>query len=281
MMKDSIDQFPDYLYSVNKDYCQALPSAKQTEQFVENFIDFLFPFRTRTSCTKEKMRQQLGILEKKLGTLLMPLYKNLPQDAKEICRKYFEQVPAIYRKLIKDAEAFSQFDPASESIEEIILCYPGFYSIATYRLANELHELGVPVLPRVMTEYAHGKTGVDIHPGASIGESFFIDHGTGTVIGETAVIGNNVKVYQGVTLGALFVKKSLANQKRHPTIEDNVIIYARSTILGGKTVIGHDSVIGGNVWLTESVLPYSVVYQKHHVVVRDNKDISDQINWVI
>jgi serine O-acetyltransferase len=150
-----------------------------------------------------------------------------------------------------------------------------------YRIASSLLELNVPVLPRVMTEYAHSKTGVDIHPGARIGKSFFIDHGTGTVIGETAVIGDNVKIYQGVTLGALFVKKSMAKQKRHPTIEDNVIIYARSTILGGDTIIGHDSVIGGNVWLTESILPFSVVYQKHHVVVRDGKEISDQLNWVI
>jgi serine O-acetyltransferase len=280
-MKVTIEQFPDYLYSVNKGYCKEVPSAKQTERFVEGFIDFLFPFRVRSTFTKETIRQQLKLLEKDLGNLLKPLQQNARLDIKSICRKFFNRVPLIYRKLLKDAEAFSKFDPASESIEEIILCYPGFYSIATYRIAHELHALGVPILPRVMTEFAHGKTGVDIHPGASIGESFFIDHGTGTVIGETSVIGNNVKVYQGVTLGALFVKKSLANQKRHPTIEDNVIIYARSTILGGKTVIGHDSVIGGNVWLTESVLPYSVVYQKHHVVVRDNKDISDQLNWVI
>ena len=280
-MKDTIAQFLDYLHHINKGYCREVPSAKQTEQFVEQFINFLFPFRARTSFTKEEIKQQLGHLEKELSTLLMPCNQNKLQDVKEICRLFFEQVPGIYKKLLLDADAFTQFDPASESVEEIILCYPGFYSIATYRLAHELYKLGVPILPRVMTEYAHGKTGVDIHPGASIGESFFIDHGTGTVIGETAIIGNNVKIYQGVTLGALFVKKSLAKQKRHPTIEDNVIIYARSTILGGKTVIGHDSVIGGNVWLTESVLPYSVVYQKHHVVVRDNKDISDQLNWVI
>jgi serine O-acetyltransferase len=280
-MKDSIDHFPDYLYSINLDYCSEVPSSKQTELFIESLIDFLFPFRGDRSYSRDEISEHLDMLEKQLGSLLKPLKKNLSQDVTDICRMFFEQVPVIHKKLLKDAEAFSQFDPASESIEEIILCYPGFYSIATYRLAHELYLLEVPVLPRVMTEYAHGKTGVDIHPGAGIGESFFIDHGTGTVIGETAIIGNNVKVYQGVTLGALFVKKSLARQKRHPTIEDNVIIYARSTILGGKTVIGHDSVIGGNVWLTESVLPHSVVYQKHHVIVRDNKDVSDQLNWVI
>ena len=191
------------------------------------------------------------------------------------------KLPGIFSKMMQDAEAFMKFDPAAESIEEVILSYPGFFSIAVYRLSHELRLMKVPVLPRLISEYAHGKTGVDIHPGATIGGSFFIDHGTGTVIGETAVIGNNVKIYQGVTLGALFVKKSLAKKKRHPTIEDNVIIYARSTILGGDTRIGHDSVIGGNVWLTESVQPFSVVYQKHHVVVRDSKIISEQINWVI
>lgn len=258
-----------------------VPSALKTEVFVNSMVDFLFPFRTGTIPAEAEMQSKLEDLEHDLEKLLRPLEKSLDREVKEICNLYFDSISQIYEKMLNDAEAFTQFDPASESIEEIILCYPGFFAIAAYRLAHGLHELGVPVLPRVMTEYAHGKTGVDIHPGAKIGSSFFIDHGTGTVIGQTAVIGDNVKIYQGVTLGALFVSKDLANQKRHPTIEDNVIIYARSTILGGKTVIGHDSVIGGNVWLTESVLPYSIVYQKHHVVVRDHKDVSGQLNWVI
>ena len=162
-------------------------------------------------------------------------------------------------------------------MEEIILCYPGFYCISVYRLAHILYELGVPVLPRVMTEYAHGKTGIDIHPGAEIGSPFFIDHGTGIVIGETAMIGEHVKIYQGVTLGALTVEKRLANTKRHPTIEDHVVIYAGSTILGGDTVIGHHTVVGGNTWITESVLPYSVVYRNHRVVIRDSKDFEAPI----
>jgi serine O-acetyltransferase len=280
-MKDSTNGFSEHLHDINQGFRQDVPSAKQTKEFVEKIIDLLFPFRTRTTYTKEEIIQQLNILEKELCTLLMPLQDKLEQPGGKLCRKFFESLPDIHGKLLKDAEAFTMFDPASESIEEIILCYPGFYSIATYRLAHVLVKLGVPILPRVMTEFAHRETGVDIHPGAIIGDSFFIDHGTGTVIGETAVIGDNVKIYQGVTLGALFVNKGLAKQKRHPTIEDNVIIYARSTILGGKTVIGHDSVIGGNVWLTESVLPHSVVYQKHHVVVRDNRDVSDHMNWVI
>jgi len=139
----------------------------------------------------------------------------------------------------------------------------------------------VPVLPRVMSEYVHGKTGIDIHPGATIGENFFIDHGTGIVIGETTIVGDNVKIYQGVTLGALYVEKKLSDTKRHPTIEDNVIIYAGSTILGGNTVVGHDTIIGGNVWLTESVLPHSVVYRQHKAVIRDSKSFDEPINFCI
>jgi serine O-acetyltransferase len=223
----------------------------------------------------------LGKLEIKLEGLMTSIKDKLKHDPGVTTRTFLEKLPEIHKRLMLDAEAFMKFDPAAESVEEIILSYPGFFSIAVYRLSHELRLMKVPVLPRLISEYAHGKTGVDIHPGATIGNSFFIDHGTGTVIGETAVIGDNVKIYQGVTLGALFVQKSLAKKKRHPTIEDNVIIYAGCTILGGETRIGHDSVIGGNVWLTESVQPHSIVYQKHHVVVRDSKVISEQINWVI
>lgn len=280
-MEVNLDNFPDYLHDINQRYGEEVPVAKETYAFAEEIMDFLFPFRTKSKYSSSELKQQLGKLEKDLEVLLAPLKNKLEMEPAKICRIFMEKLPGIFRKLIQDAEAFMKFDPAAESIEEIILSYPGFFSIAIYRLSNGLHTLNVPVLPRVMSEYAHSKTGVDIHPGASIGESFFIDHGTGTVIGETADIGSNVKIYQGVTLGAIFVEKSMAKKKRHPTIEDNVIIYARSTILGGDTRIGHDSVIGGNVWLTESVQPFSVVYQKHHVVVRDSKIVSDQINWVI
>ena len=153
-------------------------------------------------------------------------------------------------------------DPAAKSNEEVILSYPGLEAILVHRIANFLYINGVPVIPRIMSEHVHGKTGIDIHPGASIGESFFIDHGTGVVIGETCIIGDNVKIYQGVTLGALSVKKNLQNKKRHPTIEDNVTIYANATILGGETVIGKNSIIGGNTWVTESVLENSVITQQ-------------------
>ena len=280
-MKDSKQIIKQNLEEINRKYTLEVPSAIDTQVFTDKLINLVFPFRTGRELDTANLSKDLEQIERDLDKLLVPLNKKLERESTEICKSFINELPGIFTLLVADAEAFSQFDPASESTEEIILCYPGFYSIAVYRIAHVLWELKVPVLPRVMSEYAHSRTGVDIHPGAQIGDSFFIDHGTGTVIGETAIIGNNVKIYQGVTLGALFVKKSLAKQKRHPTIEDNVIIYARSTILGGETTIGHDSVIGGNVWLTESVLPFSVVYQKHHVVIRDSKEINDQLNWVI
>ena len=169
-------------------------------------------------------------------------------------------LPELRAQLDLDVEAALEWDPAARSKAEVILAYPGLTAISVHRIAHLLHGQQVPLLPRIMSEYVHHQTGIDIHPGATIGSSFFIDHGTGVVIGKTTVIGDHVKIYQGVTLGALSVKKSLAQEKRHPTIEDNVTIYAGATILGGEAVIGHDSIIGGNVWLTHSVPPYSHVY---------------------
>ena len=172
-----------------------------------------------------------------------------------------EELPEIKRKITLDVEAVFKGDPAAKSKEEIILSYPGLEAILIYRIANFLYTNGVPIIPRIMSEYIHGKTGIDINPGATIGESFFIDHGTGIVIGETTVIGNNVKIYQGVTLGALSVKKELKNKKRHPTIEDDVTIYAGATILGGETTIGRGSTIGGNTWVTHSIPAGTVLTQ--------------------
>lgn len=164
-----------------------------------------------------------------------------------------EQIPEIRRMIMLDVEAAFKGDPAAKSTADVIISYPGIRAIMTYRIANFLYKTGVPIIPRIMSEHVHGRTGIDINPGATIGESFFIDHGTGVVIGESTIIGNNVKIYQGVTLGALSVKKELMNKKRHPTIEDDVTIYAGATILGGNTIIGKGSVIGGNTWVTESV----------------------------
>ena len=185
------------------------------------------------------------------------------------------------KTLLKDARFILASDPAARDLTEVIIIYPGFFAIFCYRIAHLLHGLSVPFVPRIITEYAHLKTGIDIHPGAVIGSPVSIDHGTGIVIGETTRIGNNVKLYQGVTLGALSVDKSKSSVKRHPTIEDDVILYAGCTILGGDTVIGRNSIIGGNVWLTESIEPYSVVYHKSEIIVRSQSDYDEPVNWVI
>lgn len=277
----SLKNFPKRILSVAQNYCAEIPSMTKTYLFVNDVIDFLFPIRTDTKISLLQLEAKWEDLQKQFKELLVPLKPNLAKSPNEICQEFFERIPTIHDKMQKDSDAFMKFDPAAKCPEEVILCYPGYYAITIYRLAHVLYKMDIPVLPRMIAEYAHAKTGIDIHPGATIGNHFFIDHGTGIVIGETAIIGNNVKVYQGVTLGALYVGKELSNKKRHPTIEDNVIIYAGSTILGGETVIGHDTVVGGNAWITESVLPYSVVYHKPSIVVRNSKKFVEPINFVI
>ncbi len=188
-----------------------------------------------------------------------------PMKAKEMTQSFLERLPEILRKLETDIQAIYDGDPAAKSKAEVILCYPGFYAISIYRIAHELYELDVPLIPRIMTEYAHEKTGIDINPGATIGDYFCIDHGTGVVIGETAVLGKHVKLYQGVTLGARSFENDengnpVKGGKRHPNLGDHVIVYANATILGGDTYIGSNSVIGGNVWLVKSVPENSVIY---------------------
>jgi serine O-acetyltransferase len=180
-----------------------------------------------------------------------------------------------------DATAIERGDPAAESVDEVILAYPGFTAIAVHRIAHRFYEMSVPLLPRLLTEWAHERTGIDIHPGATLGHPVIIDHGTGIVVGETAEIGNNVKLYQGVTLGALSVNKTLASTKRHPTIEDGVVIYANAKILGGETVIGRGSVVGGNVWITASIPPDSIVYHRSEVHVRTGKSDFEGPDFVI
>ncbi len=189
------------------------------------------------------------------------------RDAKAIVAEFVSRLPEVRRLVETDIEAAYDGDPAATSRIEVVMAYPGLYAVTVHRLAHELYNLKVPILPRVMSELAHSKTGIDIHPGATIGERFFIDHGTGVVIGETTVIGRNVRLYQGVTLGGLSFDKDrsgvlVKGLKRHPNIEDNVVIYANATILGGSTTIGHDSEVGGNVWLKDSVPPFSRVYNK-------------------
>jgi serine O-acetyltransferase len=196
-------------------------------------------------------------------------------EAEEIVRALLEGIPEIRRRVSRDVMAAFRGDPAARSQEEVILSYPGVLAILVHRIAHELWIRSVAMIPRMMSEHIHGVTGIDIHPGALIGDSFFIDHGTGVVIGETTVIGNNVKLYQGVTLGALSVQKELANKKRHPTIEDEVTIYAGATILGGRTVVGRGSIIGGNVWLTDSVPPNSRIYHNPSQVRQARADDPD------
>ena len=183
------------------------------------------------------------------------------EHAKEVCLEFFRQIPKVRAMVQTDLQASYDGDPAATGFAEIIFAYPGLFAITVYRLAHELYLLKVPMIPRIMTEHAHSITGIDIHPGATIGKFFFIDHGTGIVVGETTVIGDNVKIYQGVTLGALSTRggQSLRGKRRHPTIEDNVTIYAGTSVLGGETVIGRDSVIGANAFITKSVAPCTTV----------------------
>ena len=206
------------------------------------------------------LEARLALLEREFFLLVERLCKGRDVGCERLLvQGFLSDLPAIADDCYLDAQAIFESDPASASVEEVILCYPGFYAIMAYRLAHALHKRSVPLLPRMIAEYAHQKTGVDIHPGATIGKSFFIDHATGVVVGETAIIGNNVKLYQGVTLGALRVDRDQRSKKRHPTIEDNVVIYAGATILGGETIVGNNSVIGGNVWITRSVPAWSRV----------------------
>jgi len=262
--------FPARLFKMTKAFYRQVPSTIQARAFIDNLIDLLFPLRNKADMLPEEMELQWVRLQNDLLEIITPLCDD-DYSTGGLVEKFFEQVPLIYAGLAQDAEMYDQNDPAAFCKEEIILCYPGFYAVMVHRFANVLHGLHIPILPRVLSEYAHSVTGIDIHPGATIGKGFYIDHGTGIVIGETCIIGRNVRIYQGVTLGATFVGKELQGSKRHPTIEDNVIIYAGSTILGGKTVIGHDTVLGGNVWLTESVPPYSTVYHHPEIVIKGRK----------
>lgn len=245
-----------------------VPDKGKSIRLLRQLIDFLFPILSHEQINLKD--DYILSLERDLHQLLQEYDSGLDQKpglADAFCHK----LPAIYQQLTADAEAIYAGDPAAASVDEVVITYPGFYAILIHRLAHGLHELSVPIIPRLWSEYAHGKTAIDIHPAARIGQSFCIDHGTGIVIGESCVIGNHVKLYQGVTLGAASVAKEKAGTKRHPTIEDFVTIYAGSTILGGQTVIGHHSVVGGNVWLTESIAPYSMVVNKHEIRLLGNQ----------
>lgn len=235
---------------------------EKTELFTQNLFYTLFDEDT-------PVKENLGKLAQQFKTLAELVCWDPGVPCHEVWDTYCSQLPGILEKLNKDAVAIADNDPAANSVEEVYLSYPGFFAIAVYRLSHELYKKGLPLVPRLMTEFAHKTTGTDINPGAQIGESFFIDHATGVVIGETAVIHNNVKIYQGVTLGALYVEREMRNKKRHPTIEDNVTIYANATILGGDTIIGAGSIIGGNAWLTSSVPPNSFVTHSPQIKIKN------------
>ncbi|HEY8513419.1 MAG TPA: serine O-acetyltransferase [Cyclobacteriaceae bacterium] len=250
--------FTTRLYQAHRD-CPPCPSPAMVVKFHDGLLATLFPdFGALHFASEREFELHIDGLRLELDHLLFKVGQSL--DAERIAKEFFDALPEIHRKLLNDAVSMLEGDPASRTQNEVIRTYPGFYAIASYRIANALLKLNVPDIPRMITEHAHSKTGIDIHPGATIGEYFCIDHGTGVVIGETTHIGSHVKIYQGVTLGALSVSKEDAQRKRHPTIEDHVVLYAGASILGGETVIGHHSVIGGNVWLTRSVPPYSKVY---------------------
>jgi len=249
----------------------SIPSRTAISNFTEGLLEFLFP---QLSERRYLNYAELGIvadsLYLELKGILVNIEDKLDKSAEEITTLFMNEIPDMYDRMLDDVKAILEGDPAAISFDQVIRTYPGFYAIACYRIGHAFCQIGIPLLPRILTEYAHSRTGIDIHPKAKIGTHFCIDHGTGVVIGETTIIGNNVKLYQGVTLGALSVKKEMAKIKRHPTIEDNVIIYAGATILGGNTVVGSNSIIGGNVWITESIPPNSRVYHKPQIEVKNS-----------
>ena len=247
---------------------ETVPSNELIASWVLNLTHLLFPEKSDTSLSSpEEVEVKFAELKTGLIKLLNSTSGCNGTGNTDKADEFFKNVPELYRILNTDIEALLAGDPAARTRFEIIRAYPGFFAISFYRIAHALYDLAIPMLPRIITEYAHSKTGIDIHPAAEIGEYFFIDHGTGIVIGETTVIGDHVKLYQGVTLGALSVDKAMASVKRHPTVEDHVIIYSGATILGGQTVIGHNSIIGGNVWLTKSVPSCSTVYHRPDIEV--------------
>lgn len=256
---------------------KALPGQAEIDRYITSLLQFLFPeLSDKRLVSEAHVRVAFDDIRLQFEQLLHKTRACSHQRVDSICRRFFDQLEDVYDQCLEDAEAILMGDPSAFDLREVIRSFPGFYAIAIYRIAHLMWQLEIPYLPRIFTEYAHSRTGIDIHPGAVIGRRFCIDHGTGIVIGETSVIGNNVKIYQGVTLGAMSVSKEMAKTKRHPNIEDHVVIYAGATILGGQTTIGAHSIIGGNVWLTESIAPYSRVYyaaNDHHSMTIEQKNI--------
>lgn len=285
-------------HHINKRY---LPSRDEAIEIVQLLLQLMYPgYFGRQDLTDENVGYHAGVL---LSTLREKLERQIElclcyrdetvtdradvtvcrSEGRDLTRSFLERLPALRALLLEDVQAAYDGDPAALNADEIILAYPGLLAVTVYRIAHELHRLGVPMMPRIMTEWAHTHTGADIHPGATIGRAFFLDHATGAVIGETTVIGDRVKLYQGVTLGALSIARDergrvIRGTKRHPTVEDDVTIYANATVLGGKTVVGRGALVGGGVFLTRSVPPGARVAGKatdvevhgHHTIVDPN-----------
>ncbi|TWI97114.1 serine O-acetyltransferase [Mucilaginibacter frigoritolerans] len=267
------DQFYRQIFDKHQ-HVEAVPSNKEITAWALQVIRLLFPEQSKqVFISINDLKAEFTRLENELVLVMNATKACQNCDNEQLARSFFSQIPDLYAILNTDIQAIFNGDPAAKSEFEVIRTYPGFFAISFYRLANSLYKHNVPLLPRILTEHAHSKTGIDIHPAAEIDEYFHIDHGTGIVIGESCIIGKHVKLYQGVTLGALSVAKNMANTKRHPTVEDHVVIYSGATILGGETVIGHNSVIGGNVWLTKSVPAHSTVFHKPEITVLNKSKV--------
>ena len=264
-----MENFYQEIYKLHKN-STIYPSYSILKETMEDLLRFLFPQRSKTRLLsvldcKEKFKS----IKKSWYDIFLDLKQ---ENAEKVLEQFTNKIPHIFEELKKDAQAMELGDPAASSQDEVIRCYPGFYAIYFHRVSHILYKLNLKTLARDLSEIAHKKTGIDIHPAASIGSFFCIDHGTGIVVGESCTIGEWVKLYQGVTLGALSVNKTLTTIKRHPTIGNNVVIYAGATILGGNTIIGNNSIIGGNVWLTKSVEENSRVYHTASLKILKNKD---------
>ncbi len=273
---DDVTASYDEAYQINNLESSALPSRRAVVEAVQHLLPVLFMgFYTTRSLNRDNLRHSIAehlyaahevlteqidraiSYERRIGRSNVAIARGRGDD---VTLELFASIPELRRILDTDVQAAYDGDPAAKSIEEVVFSYPSIFATACYRIAHLLKIAGVPMIPRIITEFAHGKTGIEISPGAVIGESFFIDHGTGVVIGETCVLGRNIKLYQGVTLGAISVSRRECGKQRHPTLEDGVTVYAGTTILGGDTTIGRDSIIGGNVWLVKSVPPGSKVF---------------------
>lgn len=254
-----------------------IPDKKKVALWVDEMFDWLF--LKGNEITYADFYNKGLLLQENLVDMMRVVLE--PKDASEVADRLFSKITNLHSDLIDDAKHILTYDPAAKTLNEVLVAYPGFYAVTFYRIAHELWIENVPVIPRLISEYIHSKAGIDIHPGATIGKHFMIDHGTGVVIGETAVIGNYVKIYQGVTLGALSVSKENGGVKRHPTIKNHVTIYANATILGGDTIINDHVVVGGNVWITSSIAAHTLVYHKSEVVIKHKQVFPEPINYTI